>query len=264
MSLMLVFGACTKRKRTDGGEGGDGGTKKPTYASKGDEGSITGKVTLDGTPPTPSKIDMSQDANCSAASPDKNIDDVLVEGGKLANVLVYLKGGGIEKFSYPTPSDPVVLDQKGCRYHPRTLALQVNQKFEVTNSDATTHNVHPSPKSNPEWNQSQPQGSPPIEKTFARKEVMIPVKCNQHPWMKANLGVLDHPYFAVTGPDGSYTIKNVPPGTYTIVFWHEKYLEQTAQVTVGAKESKTQDISYKAGQAYAPGSLPIAPALVLP
>src|SRR5262249_58691415 len=169
--VLLVFG-CKKRNT---GEGKEGETKKAAYTSKGDEGAITGKVALDGTPPTPTKIDMSADANCVAASPDKNIDDVLVEGGKLANVFVYLKGGGIEKYSYPTPSDPVILDQKGCRYHPRTLGIQVNQKFEVTNSDATTHNVHPSPKSNPEWNQSQAQGIPPIYNTFPQKAHIIPL-----------------------------------------------------------------------------------------
>jgi plastocyanin len=263
LAVVFVLAGCHGGKKT-GGKSEDGETKKPAYVSKGDEGTITGKVNFDGTPPTPKKIDMSQDANCVSAAGDKNVDDTLVEGGKLANVFVYLKGGGIEKSSYPVPSEPVVLDQQGCRYHPRTLGIQTNQKFEVTNSDPTTHNVHPSPKTNQEWNQSQPQGAPPIEKTFGRKEVMIPVKCNQHPWMKANIGVLDHPYFAISGKDGSYTIKNVPPGTYTLIFWHETLGEQQQQVTVAAKESKTQDVTYKAGQAYAPSSLPIQPALVLP
>jgi plastocyanin len=262
MISLLVFGACAKKKKKDLGDEGD--TKKPMYSSKGDEGTITGKISFDGTPPAAQKIDMSQDANCVSAPGDKNNDNVLIDNGKLVNVFVYLKGGNIEKFSYPVPSEPVVLDQLGCKYHPRTLGIQVNQTFEVVNSDKTTHNVHPSPKSNSEWNQSQPAGSPPIEKKFTRKEVLIPVKCNQHPWMKANIAVLDHPYFAVSEKDGSYTIKNVPPGSYTLVFWHEVFHEQQQQITVAAKESKTVDISFKSDTAYLPGSLPVGPALVLP
>jgi hypothetical protein len=144
------------------------------------------------------------------------------------------------------------------------LGIQVNQKLQVKNSDPTTHNVHPSPKVNAEWNKSQPPGDPPIEQTFKRKEVIVPIKCNQHPWMKANVGVLDHPYYTVSGSDGTFTIKNVPPGSYTLVFLHETLGEQTAQVTIAAKESKAQDMMYKAGQAYAPSSLPVMPALVLP
>jgi hypothetical protein len=110
----------------------------------------------------------------------------------------------------------------------------------------------------------QAQGAPPIEDKFKRAETLIPVKCNQHPWMKANIGVLGHPFFAVSAKDGSYTIKGVPPGSYTLVFWHETKGEQTQQVTVAAKESKTQDITYKAGATARATSMQIGPALVLP
>lgn len=207
---------------------------------------------------------MSQDANCAGSSGDKTADDLLVADGKLANVFVYLKGGPVDKNSFPTPSDPVVLDQQGCRYHPRVIGIQTNQTFKVTNSDNTTHNIHPSPKVNQEWNQMQAQGAAAIEKKFSRSEILIPVKCNQHPWMKANVGVLAHPYFAVSAKDGSYTIKNVPPGTYTLVFWHETKGEQTQQITIAAKESKTQDITYKAGATPGATSMQIGPTLVLP
>jgi hypothetical protein len=237
---------------------------KPQYASKGDEGTITGKISYDGAAPELKKIDMSQDANCAGSSGDKTADDLLVADGKLANVFVYLKGGPVDKFSFPTPSDPVVLDQQGCRYHPRVFGIQTNQAFKVTNSDNTTHNIHPSPKTNPEWNKMQAQGSAPIEEKFKRPETLIPVKCNQHPWMKASIGVLAHPYFAVSAKDGTYTIKNVPPGTYTLVFWHETKGEQTQQITIAAKESKTQDITYKAGATPGATSMQIGPTLVLP
>lgn len=261
-SLLIAVG-CGGGKNKNKTEDKVGETK-PAYKSNGDEGTISGKVSFDGTPPPTKKIDMSQDANCAAAPGEKTTDDVVVAGGKLENVFVYLKGGPVDKFSFPTPSDAVTLDQQGCRYHPRVLGIQVNQTFRVTNSDKTTHNIHPSPKKNEEWNQMQAQGAPPIEKKFSRAETLIPVKCNQHPWMKANIGVLAHPYFAVSGPDGFYTIKNVPPGTYTLVFWHETLGEQTQSVTVAAKESKTQDITYKAGAAGATPSMQIGPTLVLP
>lgn len=263
LAAVLVAVGCKSKAKKAEDEKADAGAKPP-YASKNDEGTIAGKISFDGAAPVLKKIDMSQDANCAGSAGDKTTDDLLVAEGKLANVFVYLKGGSVDKFSYPTPSDAVVLDQQGCRYHPRVVGIQANQSFRVTNSDSTTHNIHPSPKVNQEWNQMQAQGAPAIEKKFSRPEILIPVKCNQHPWMKANIGVLAHPYFAVSAKDGSYTIKNVPPGTYTVVFWHETLGEQTQQVTVAAKESKTQDITYKSGTTAAAPSMQIGPTLVLP
>lgn len=260
LASLLIIAGCKRRAEKEEPPK----TARPEYRSKGDEGTVTGKVSFEGTPAPAKKIDMSQDSKCAAAAGDKTTDDLVITDGKLANVYVYLKAAAIDKFSYPVPSDPAVLDQQGCRYHPRTMGVRTGQTLRVTNSDPTTHNVHPSPKVNDEWNQSQAEGAPPIEKVFKRKELLIPVKCNQHPWMKANVGVLDHPYFATSAKDGSYTIKDVPPGNYTVVFWHETRGEQTASITVGAKESKTQDMVYKAGTAAAPASLEIAPTLWLP
>lgn len=262
LATILIAVGCGKGSKNKNKSEEDGA--RPQYVSKGDEGTITGKISYDGAAPELKKIDMSQDANCAGSAGDKNADDVLVAEGKLANVFVYIKGGPVDKFSFPTPSDPVVLDQQGCRYHPRVLGLQTNQQLKVTNSDSTTHNIHPSPKVNQEWNQMQAQGAPPIEKKFSRSETLIPVKCNQHPWMKANIGVLAHPYFAVSAKDGTYTIKNVPPGTYTLVFWHETKGEQSQQITIAAKESKTQDLTYKAAAAAGATSMQIGPTLVLP
>lgn len=259
-TVMIAVG-CGRRKAEVEDNKNESGSK-PRYASKGDEGTITGKVNFEGAAPTPKKIDMSKDANCAGG--DTVMDDVMVDSGKLGNVFVYLKGGPVDKFTFETPSDPVVLDQQGCKYHPRVLGLQTNQSLKVTNSDKTTHNIHPSPKVNQEWNQMQAEGAPPIEKKFTRPETLIPVVCNQHPWMRASVGVLAHPYFAVSAKDGSYTIKNVPAGSYTLVFWHEKLGEKTQQVTIAAKESKTQDITYSAGAAPGAPSMQIGPTLVLP
>jgi plastocyanin len=262
IASMFLLANCGGKK--NGNKSDEEGPKKVAYKETGDEATIVGVIKFDGTPPTPKKIDMAGDPKCSEAGGDKMTDDTVVTDGKLENVFLYLKGGKIDNYSYTTPSTPVELDQKGCRYHPRVMGIMTGQTFQVVNSDPTTHNVHPTPKNNPEWNQSQTQGAPPIEKKFNRAEILVPIKCNQHPWMKAHLGVLGNPFFAVSAKDGAYTIKGVPPGTYTLVAWHETFGEQQMSVTVGAKESKTEDFTYKSGTAYAPTSLKVQPALVVP
>jgi len=270
-SVLLLAMASLLVISCGGGGGGNntantnesGPGEKPAFQSAGDEGTITGKILFTGAAPAPKTIDMGQDPVCVSSATEKTTEDVVVKDGKLLNVFVYVKSGGaVDKFSF-SPGGGVTLDQKGCRYHPHVLGVMTKENIKITNSDNTTHNIHPSPAKNQEWNQSQTAGAAPLEKSFARQEVLIPVKCNQHPWMKAYIGVLPHPFFAVSKDDGSYTISGLPPGEYTIVAWHEKYGEQTQKVTVGAKESKTQDFTFNATSAYAPGSLKVEPALVL-
>jgi plastocyanin len=263
-ALVAILIAACKPKDKDGGETPQTDSSKAKYSSKGDEGTVSGVIKFDGTPPAPKRIDMGQDPNCASAAGDKNTDDVVVADGKLANVFVYVTGGATEKFSFDTPSSPNTLDQHGCRYVPHVLGVQTGQTLKITNSDQATHNIHPTPKSNPEWNESQAPGTPPKEKKFNRPETLIPVKCNQHPWMKAYIGVLAHPYYAVSAQDGAYSIKDLPPGTYTLIAWHEKLGEQKQSITVGAKEAKTQDFTYKGSVAYNPTSLKVEPALKLP
>ncbi len=131
-------------------------------------------------------------------------------------------------------------------YSPHVIGVMAGQNIEIKNSDPTNHNIHPHAAVNADFNQSQPPGAPPIMIRSSRaQEVMIPVKCNMHPWMRAYIGVVSHPFFAVTGDDGTFTIKGLPPGTYTIEMVHEKYGKQEQQVTVGAKDSKTVDFSVK-------------------
>ena len=268
LTALFVILNCKPHRKAIDNEPDETETKK-AYAVTGNEGKITGTIKFDGAPPAPKTIDMGQDAQCAKAAGDKTLDDVVVTDGKLENVFVYLKGPAIDGYSFQMPTTPVVLDQLGCRYHPRVLGIQTGQLFRVTNSDQTTHNVHPTPAKNPEWNQSQTPGQAAIEKKFNKAELLIPVKCNQHPWMKAHIGVVDNPFFAVSAKDGTFTINGVPPGDYTIVAWHEmggdKGTEKTAKITVGAKESKTQDFTFGAGVAYAPPTnLKVGPALVLP
>jgi plastocyanin len=259
-----LLAACGKKDDDD--EEKDEAPQKVKWVPKGNEGSISGVAKFDGPVPTPQTIDMSGDPNCANAPGQKIVDDVTVADGKLANVYVYLKAGSLDRFTYDTPSDAGVLDQHGCHYTPRVMGLMVGQTLRVVNSDSTAHNVHPSPKQNTEWNKSQPPGAPPIEAKFNRAETLIPVKCNQHPWMKAHIGVLGHPFFAVTDKDGKYTINGVPPGKYTLIAWHEKFGEQQMKdFEVKASESKTQDFAYGAkAQAYQPTSLTVEPAFIVP
>jgi hypothetical protein len=120
------------------------------------------------------------------------------------------------------------------------------QTVQIKNDDPTTHNIHPTPKDNREWNESQPPSAPALEKNFTREEIMLPVKCNQHPWMKMYVNVVKSPFFAVTDKSGKYEIKGLPPGDYTLGFVHEKLGEQEQKVTVAPKEAKTVDQSFKA------------------
>ena len=198
-----------------------------------------------------------------------------VKDGKVANTFVYIKDGTLADgkkvgdYTYQTPSGTPVLDQDGCHYRPHVFGVVTKQEIEIRNSDPTTHNVHFTPKNNPDWNQSQPNGAPPLKHKLNVAEAMVPVKCNQHPWMKAYVGVMKHPFFAVSGEDGTFTIKGVPPGTYTVVAWHEgpgAGTEKTMQVTVPASGKGTADFSFGAsaelrGQ---PSSLPMLPAIEVP
>ena len=275
-ALLVLASACSKSGTNESVESNTGTPSGETYTSKGDEGSVTGAIAFNGTPPAPKKIDTSADPVCGQKNPNLTTEDTAAKDGKLANVFVYIKDGTtadgkkITAIAFPVPSEAVTLDQDGCHYKPHVLGLQTNQKLVIKNSDPTQHNIHPTPRVNPEWNQTQPNGAPPIEKTFARAEVLIPVKCNQHPWMKAYIGVLKHSLFAVSGEDGTFTIKGVPPGTYTVAAWHEKGgangTEKTMQVTVPANGSAKADFAF--GEAAATAStkpgLEMLPALEFP
>jgi hypothetical protein len=203
-------------------------------------------------------------------------ETVVANNGTLQYAFIYIKEGtvteGNKKFdslSYGE-GEQSVLDQVGCAYKPRVVGVQVNQKLTITNSDPTSHNINALPKAgsgNEGWNESQPSGAQPIVRSFKRPEVLIPVKCNQHPWMRAYIGVMKHPFYAVSGADGTFTIKNVPPGNYTLVAWQEKLGEKTMPIKVDAKGTATADFSFDAASASTEvrgGSLELMPAMELP
>ena len=272
LSLLALGNACGGAKAPDTNTPAPGESAAAAYS--GPTGTISGVISYNGTAPAPKKIDTTADPVCGQKNPNLTTDDTIVKDGKLANVFIFVKEGTVDggkkigDYSWPTPTTAVVLDQNGCHYAPHVLGVQVNQKISITNSDATQHNIHPTPRLNQEWNQTQANGAPPIEKSFARAETLIPVKCNQHPWMKAYIGVLKHPLFAVSKDTGAYEIKGVPPGTYTIVAWREGATpeEKPMQVTVTANGSAKADFAFGAGAATSSTtpSLQMMPALEIP
>ena len=160
--------------------------------------------------------------------------DAPVQTGKdggLANVFVYVKSG-LEGKVFAPAGDPAVLEQRGCLYLPRVLGIRVGQTLAVRNADPVSHNVHPKPRNNRDWNQQQAPQAPDLLRRFARPEVMIPVRCDVHGWMKAYIGVVDHPFFAVTSTTGGFALPGLPPGEYTIAVWHEVLGEKTAPASV--------------------------------
>jgi plastocyanin len=207
--------------------------------------SLSGVVKFEGVALKGTRIDMSSDPNCvKAHSTPVTTEEIVVDAnGGLANVVVYVSDG-LGTATFQPPAQPVVFEQKGCQYKPHVLAMQANQKLNVVNDDETTHNIHPTPNNNREWNMTQPHGMP-LEQTFAREEVAILVKCNIHPWMRGYIAVFKHPYFAVSDKNGSFDLKDLPPGTYTITAWQEKLGMKTQKITVGAGEAKTLDFTFK-------------------
>ena len=223
---------------------------------KGDESTETklvGRVTLAGPAPKNHTINMATDPVCSKSHLGPATSEEVVTGpdNTIANVLVYVSEG-LAGRTFEAPQQPVVIEQKGCLYHPHVTALEVGQKLLVENSDRTVHNIHPQPSNNREWNKSQAQGVPPIEATFGREEIAIPVKCNIHSWMKGYIAVFKHPYFAVTGKDGKFVLKDLPPGNYTITAWHEQFGASTQRVTMAANETKELNFAFEALRNRAP------------
>lgn len=205
---------------------------------------VSGTITFNGTPPAQEMVDVSADDYCGVRHEGGQIvsDEVVVNDGKLANVFVYVSKG-LEGYSFDVPTAPAMLDQKGCRYHPHVMGVMVGQALEIHNSDSTIHNVHAMTKHNNAFNLGQGVGVSDT-KTFDKEEVMIPIVCDVHGWMKSWIGVLPHPAFAVSGENGSYAF-SVPPGVYTLTAWHERFGKQEEQITVEEGKAVSVDFAFE-------------------
>ena len=211
-------------------------------------GTLSGTVRFAGKAPERVKIDMSMDPVCSMMGGDNFAEQYMVKDGKLANVYIYIKDGPPAAMSAPATANAIfpVMDQVGCKYVPHVIALMRGGSVEFRNSDATMHNIHTTPAENgnqPIDISQGPKGTPQI-KQFNRPEVMLPVRCNNHPWMNAFINVSATPFFAVTGPDGHFDISGLPAGTYTLGAVHEKLGEQTMTVTVEPKGTAKADFNF--------------------
>jgi plastocyanin len=207
---------------------------------------VTGTVTFDGKVPTLKPLAMDADPACAKkhAKPVPSEMLVLGSGNTMGNILVYVSKGLPAGKTYPPPSTPAVLDQKGCVYEPHVGGIMVGQAYKILNSDGVLHNVHALPKINQGFNRPMPATVKESSAKFDKAEPVFQIKCDVHPWMSAYLGVFTHPFFAATKADGKFTISGLDPGTYEITAWHERLGTQTATVTVGANETKSQNFKF--------------------
>lgn len=207
-------------------------------------GTITGKVTYTGTPPKMKPIDMAKEPTCAKQHTTPVMTENVATGpeNSLQYVVVYISAGDAPGAA---PSESVRYDQRGCQYLPHILPMQTGQSLQIFNDDQTSHNIHPIAKTNPEWNKSQPAGSPPIDTKYDKPE-FIPVKCNIHPWMHGYFVVLNTAHYAVTGQDGTFSLKGLPPGKYIVTAWQEQYGTQTQEITIAGGDTKTANFSFKA------------------
>ncbi len=238
--------------KTAGGSGGDPAAGESAAGvmvnvDPATAATVTGMASFSGDAPRFPPINMSAEPDCMQMHGGRVPSDrVVVNDGKLQHVLVWISKG-LEGKRFPVRTDLVNLDQDGCIYKPHVVAVQMGQALNITNSDPTTHNVHPLPRQNREWNRSQTSGAPAIDYKFPRSELKIAVKCNIHPWMQAYIHVVEHPYFAVTDAEGTFEIGNLPPGTYTLQAVHERLGEQESEITIGPSESQQVDFAFTAG-----------------
>lgn len=244
--LLVLLGACSKGEKTSPSEAP---RSAPVAAAEGGgalgSATVTGEVKFVGKAPANPAIDMSEEPKCRAVYPTTPHERIVTvnANGTLADVFVYVKSGLSADAKYAPPATPVVIDQKGCMYHPRVFGIMVGQPLEIENSDPLLHNIKAMGKANRPFNISQPAAGMTTDRTFSKPEVMLPFECNVHGWMHAFAGVLPHPFFSTTGADGTFTIKNLPAGTYTIEAWQEKYGTQTDTVTV--KENETRTVTFR-------------------
>ncbi len=244
-ALASGLAGCSKSKQS--AEATSAAAQAPVYfkVDASTAGSVSGSIRYSGPRPKTAVVDMSNEPACVSANTGKVYDDSIVVGARdgLGDAFVYIETG-LEGKTFAPAQSAAIIDQKGCWFHPHVLGAQTGQSLEIVNSDPVTHNIHPMPQVNREWNHSQGPGDAPMNHKFTRAEVMIPVKCNIHGWMHAYVGVLDHPYFAVTKDDGKFEIGNLPPGTYTLAVWTQTLGTQQQTITIAPGGSAKADFSF--------------------
>jgi plastocyanin len=207
--------------------------------------SVRGKVVFEGPAPTAKSVQMDADPYCSLQHPGgaADYDYVVGAGGGLKWAFVYVKEGLVG--AYTAPATQVLLDQRGCAYSPHVFGIMAGQDLKILNSDETLHNIHSLPAASRQFNLAMPRVGMELTQKFTAKEVMVRIKCDVHPWMECWAGVLDHPFHAVSGDDGSFSIDRLPAGTYTIEAWHEEGGSLTQTVTVADGASQEITFSFK-------------------
>jgi plastocyanin len=237
---LLAFTACSSAPESTSPPAGGG-----KHVDAATAGGVAGRVIFEGTPPAPERLKMASDPACAEGSgPNPHNDAVLIHDGAVENVFVYVKDGLDPAYSFDVPSTPVELDQRGCRYVPRIFGVRAGQPIVVMNGDDTLHNVHSLPRTNREFNNSMNMKGQRRTYTFDKPEVMVRFKCDVHGWMAAHVGVMAHPFFAVTKAGGSFEIAGLPPGTYTLEAWHERFGTRTQQVTIGDRQMQSVSFSF--------------------
>ncbi len=260
MRIICVLGICASMLLSGCGKAEKKETASPAApeasaptASLG-EGTISGKVTFKGTPRGRRKLSMGADPVCASLHTEAALDEKMIVGEgadgiyPLANVFVYVKSGA--GAGYAVPSEPVVVDQVGCKYVPHVVGVRVGQEIQFKNSDKTMHNVHSlSAKTGKPFNRGMPAGSPNASYMLTKPEVMAKMKCDAHPWMSCYIGAMDHPFFAVTGTAGMFSLEGLPDGEYEVAAWHELSMlkSDVVKVTVAGGEGSASFVFIKPG-----------------
>jgi hypothetical protein len=245
-ALALSIAAGCARKESPPSTGGTiAAGSGPSFDPAGGTAAITGRVVVDGKIPPVSKVRMTSDPYCAVThNGPVDSEEVLVSDGRVQNVFVYVKQG-LESYTFTPPAETVTLTQEGCRFSPHVAGIMVGQRLAIVNNDPTLHNIRCVAANNPQFNLAQAVKGMRTEKTFVSPEVMVRMRCDVHRWMSAYFGVLPHPYFGVTGREGTFTLKNLPPGQYLLEAWHEFFGSQTQSVTVGDRETKEVTFTFK-------------------
>lgn len=249
--LAVILAGCGGKKSAPTQQSGPTATEQTAPTKVVDPatvGTISGKVTLEGNAPAPREIALTASPACAKLHSSALIYPEVVTGehGALADVIVYVKSG-VENYRFSAPATLARIDQRGCMYEPHVQGIMVGQKLSVTNTDPVLHNILMLPRENRPWNKSQQIGSSPIETSFDHPELAMKVLCNIHPWMCAYVFAFSHPYFDVTTKKGTFELKNLPPGTYTIEAWQEKYGTQDQSVTLAARGKESVSFTFKLG-----------------